>query len=248
MSNIMNNFNRVASSYDKFSYVQKRSGSFIINSLLGNSINKKRILDIGSGTGNLTKLLYHKYNPIELHGIDISPEMIKVARNLKNMCKIDYFCCDLLEFLKSEFDNKYDLIFSNMVFQWEQDSLYDIFFNCYKNLSKEGEFVFSIPLIGTFKELLFENININDFFNISKVIELLSQVGFKCIETSKIEYTMNFTNKISRLKSIKNTGANFIIGQRKKNYSQIKNLLVNNEKNCINCSLTYHIGYFKVVK
>lgn len=81
----------------------------VLNSIYNEVLasDSKRVLDIGFGTGTLTKRLYDR--GLEIYGQDFSGEMIKIAQ--EKMPKAKFFAGDftkdLVDFLK---DNKYDAV------------------------------------------------------------------------------------------------------------------------------------------
>ena len=77
----------------------------------------KSILDIGCGHGNLVFNILEKYNPQKIIGIDISDEILNIARNRVgekglNNCEFIAASSNRLPFK----DQSFDIIVSNMVF------------------------------------------------------------------------------------------------------------------------------------
>lgn len=75
----------------------------------------KTILEIGCGTGYLTKLLHDAYPQAKLTAVDIAPGMIEKAKQRLNDAPITWLCADIEE---AELHETYDLIISNATFQW----------------------------------------------------------------------------------------------------------------------------------
>jgi trans-aconitate methyltransferase len=76
-------------------------------------LSGERILDIGCGTGQLTKSIADSGATVV--GIDASPSMIESARN--NFPNIEFFVADAAEV---SFDEPFDAIFSNAALHWVQ--------------------------------------------------------------------------------------------------------------------------------
>lgn len=76
-----------------------------------NPQNNETILDIGCGTGDLTKKIAELCGKIT--GIDNSNEMIQTAQ--KKYPEISFIHADAKDY---QFDNKFDAIFSNAVLHW----------------------------------------------------------------------------------------------------------------------------------
>lgn len=67
----------------------------------------KTIVDIGCGAGYLTNLIFNKYRPIKMVGIDISKEAIDIAREISPK-NIDYRSMNLMDFeIKEKFELGY---------------------------------------------------------------------------------------------------------------------------------------------
>lgn len=109
MSN--HNFTRISQNYEKTSIVQSSAADILI-SLLDIRKNES-VLDVGCGTGNLTKKIY-KITFGEVTGIDPSDGMIEEAR--KNYGESITFKKGTAEDIREE--NRYDVIFCNSAFQW----------------------------------------------------------------------------------------------------------------------------------
>jgi malonyl-CoA O-methyltransferase len=108
-----------------------------------------RILDIGCGTGYLTKQLADLFPSSKITAIDIAPGMIDIVKSEINRDNIDYICADIEEF---EFTANYDLIISNATFQWlnhPEKTLKKL----YKALNPNSVLCFSTFGEDTFREL-----------------------------------------------------------------------------------------------
>ena len=107
------NFSRYACYYDAYSTVQNLSASDLAAGI-GES-KFKSILDIGCGTGNYTALLRNKFPGARIKALDISGEMIKVAKEKLRGGEIEFIVGDGEALNLRE---KFDLISSNASFQW----------------------------------------------------------------------------------------------------------------------------------
>lgn len=101
-----NGWQSVADSYKKaWVNVTNMFGNEIANRL---KLRDKYILDIATGTGNMIPILY-KQKPFSIKAIDISENMIKLAR--KDYPFIDFYVADIIDLPFDE--NSFDLIISN---------------------------------------------------------------------------------------------------------------------------------------
>ncbi len=143
-------FSRNAKQYDKYANIQKKMGKRLID--LPN-IEKKniKVLEVGCGTGYVTRLLLEKYENISITALDIASGMIDVSKNLldKSKDRVRFIVGDIEDIILEE---KFDLIISNATFQWFND-----FEKTLKKLtsmlSDEGQLCFSTFGEETFNEL-----------------------------------------------------------------------------------------------
>ncbi|MDR1391188.1 MAG: methyltransferase domain-containing protein [Holosporales bacterium] len=201
----MINFSKAAKIYDKHAFVQKTSSDYlaeICKSIL--PISPKSILDIGCGTGFTSLALKKFYTESKYTLCDISKEMIEVAKNKIENCK-----CIPHNAESYEFKSGYDLVVSNLAFQWFNNL--DAFLG--KILHKCKHMSFSILLKNSFEDYknLFKNkgVNIltNDCLSENEIYNLSKGHGNVLFFCSK-EYDMSFDDAISAARYFKNIGAN----------------------------------------
>ncbi|WP_238881494.1 methyltransferase domain-containing protein [Clostridium sp. YIM B02551] len=77
--------------------------------------NPKKIIDIGCGPGNSTKVLKERFPDSYILGIDSSTNMIEAAK--KDYPEIDFKICDASKGL-SNLGDDFDIVFSNACIQW----------------------------------------------------------------------------------------------------------------------------------
>ncbi len=144
---IKKNFSKNANAYDKYANIQKILAEKMSKLLPSRPI--KNILDIGCGTGIFTKVLRDKYKTSHITAVDISPEMIEIAK--KKMDKdVNFEVVDAEEI--DDNNKQFDLIASNATLQWFRNL--DKTLSKYKKmLAKDGIVMFSLfgPL--TYHEL-----------------------------------------------------------------------------------------------
>ncbi|NUL81362.1 MAG: class I SAM-dependent methyltransferase [Armatimonadetes bacterium] len=116
----------------------------------------ERVLELGCGTGNLTE--YFCLNEYDVTGVDISSEMIEIAKNKARAggLAIDYYAQDAAELC---LDAKFDLVFS--VFDslnniTEPDRMAQCFARVAQHLSSNGLFIFDLNTELAFARKMFD--------------------------------------------------------------------------------------------
>lgn len=99
-----------------------------------------KILDVGSGTGLFTSIVFEKYPQAEFTLIDLSDKMLKVAEErFSNFTNFKYINADYTTY---EFEEKFDIVISALSIHHltseQKERLYE---KCYNILNKEGIFI-----------------------------------------------------------------------------------------------------------
>ncbi|MFH1846047.1 MAG: malonyl-ACP O-methyltransferase BioC [Candidatus Omnitrophota bacterium] len=141
------NFSKSAVSYDYHATVQKKCGQMLIEEIGDRPF--RRILEIGCGTGTYTQMLKNTYKDAFITAVDISDDMINVAKNK--------FFDEQISFLSNDgeqlkFKDRFDLITSNASLQWFEDlgGTFEFFNDI---LAENGMVCFSMYGPETFREL-----------------------------------------------------------------------------------------------
>lgn len=205
---IENNFSKYARFYDSYSTIQNFSAQELINQISSNGF--KNILDIGCGTGNFTRLLKNKFPQAKITAIDLSKEMLNIAKEKLTGRTIKFLHADGERFKTG---NKFDLISSNATFQWFQGLDKDL--KRYQQLLKKAGLI----LFSTFGPLTFYelhealqnpreesfSISASEFIGKEK-LELMLKGLFKAAQVRQHIYTEKYDSLGDLLKKIKYTG------------------------------------------
>jgi tRNA (cmo5U34)-methyltransferase len=145
IDNIKDRFNLVAQKYDNqrrffipcYDDYYQTSISFL--SSIKSDFNS--ILDLGAGTGLLTKFLYDKYPNAKYTLVDISDQMMDIAK--QRFANMDNFNFQITDYSKGlPTNNQYDLIASALsIHHLDNDSKSFLYSNIYKNLPENGYFI-----------------------------------------------------------------------------------------------------------
>ncbi|OVE85403.1 class I SAM-dependent methyltransferase [Natronolimnobius baerhuensis] len=97
--------------------------------------NDERILDLGCGTGELTRAISSE--AADVVGVDTSPEMLETARESDPECS--FVCMDAREL---SFETHFDAVFSNAMLHWILDADQNqVLQNVHDVLASGGRFV-----------------------------------------------------------------------------------------------------------
>ncbi|AIE59856.1 malonyl-ACP O-methyltransferase BioC [Bacillus methanolicus] len=144
-------FSKQAKTYDEYANVQKKMAKKLFDSLPKMMCEQKMdILEIGCGTGFLTKLLNEAFPKARITAVDLAPGMIEVAQERMNNKECITFLCGDIE--EMTIDGSYDFIVSNATFQW-LNNLDTVINRLCSLLKPDGRLLFSTFGNKTFQEL-----------------------------------------------------------------------------------------------
>lgn len=197
--------------------------------------NPADILEIGCGTGNLTKLINETYPDSKLYVFDKSSSMINFCqKHLKNKNNF-YFVADAE---KKLFKKKFDLLFSNMTIQWLKNIEQSLL-----QILKSSQYVaLSLPTKGTLKSWidLYEKEGLQSPVLNFPTITMLNEIFQKNTKNYEIKtetIIQYFNNSIDFIRHFKKIGS-YYSSYNKKNtlYKIIK-------KYPDSIDITYQISY-----
>lgn len=146
---VRHRFSASTPTYDTNAHVQNAVAAKLLR-LIPSSDTVNHILEVGCGTGALTRHLLNQFPQASMDAVDISPRMIEAAsRNFPAASNIRWHVADARSFRGK---NSYDLITSNCALHWI-DPLLEGLHNLVRQLVPGGYFTFSIMLEGTLQEL-----------------------------------------------------------------------------------------------
>ena len=222
--------------YDENAKIQKRMAerlaSFISNT------SPKTILEVGCGTGFLTKHIVEKCKFVIYKTVDIVEECREYIENINP--QILFTSADIEEYLKNT-EEKYDLIISNASLQWIED--FEGIVNTLKNrLNPNGELIFSTFGNENFREIYHITGASLEYFSVNELQGLFPQANI-----NPEIHIMAFDTPKDVLKHLQLTGVNAI-----ENTLWTKKDLIKFENGYKNlCSkrptLTYNPVYIKIL-
>lgn len=209
---VARSFSRAAKSYDTFAGLQR---DVAIETVALVEHAPERILDIGCGTGNVTRELARLYPKADIFAADLSHAMVETTRNNAGDCK-GFVAADFegIPFQEGTFNT----IISSLAYQWTKD-LTKAMAEAYRVLTPGGSFIFSTLGPETFKELravrtelhktsgrdgLAPSMNFSSSEVLSKAIKT---VGFEIKLMRSEEVRREYRNLFALLKALKGIGA-----------------------------------------
>ena len=116
------------------------------------------VLDIGSGTGLFSSFLLNKYPDAKITMIDLSDDMIKIAKERFHANKdFNYIVADYTDYI---FGEKYDILISSLsIHHLSHDDKRKLYQKCYDMLNDNGYFI-NADLVSSPSEHI-EKVNLN---------------------------------------------------------------------------------------
>ncbi len=216
---ISDNFSRSAKHYEKIATFQK----FLADELFINAkdLSPKNILDLGCGTGYLTRKLAQQFKDSNIVAVDIAPGMIKHAKAKNQNLNIWYVIHDCEKLPKL---GTFDLIVSNASIQWMD--LKKLLASIKKNISKDGVFIFHTFGPNNLKELKAAGFKRNKFPSKEEIIKIFKK-HFKKVTIHRSVHIEKFKNIQSLVNYLKDLGANTPTLAGKTNIKKLKEVLRN---------------------
>ena len=175
-------FSKISGIYDPFfgKWIKKMQGKVI---RIAGVKNNSKILDAGCGTGNLLRYLEDYKKKLNLYGIDISKEMLEIAREKLEKSKLYLQSAEKLKFE----DNFFNYIFSTDAFHhyYNPDKVMK---NFYRILKKNGKLLVADFNFGGFFNKLFHMIEPgnNQTYSPLEFRKLFKKHGFREIKQRKV--------------------------------------------------------------
>lgn len=152
---VRRSFDRAAASYDRVAVLQREVGARLLERLDYIRLQPAIVVDVGAGTGHLSKALAQRYKGAQIVALDLAPNMLRTARRhaglLARLRRAQTFVCGDAERLPLA-KGSADLVFSNVTLQW-CNNLDAVFSEFRRVLKPGGLLLFSTFGPDTLKEL-----------------------------------------------------------------------------------------------
>jgi len=208
-------FDRAALDYDRVAVLQREVGSRLLERLDYIRLQPYTIVDIGSGTGHLSKALAQRYKQAQTTALDLAPKMLLAARRnagtLARLLRRQSFVCADAERLPLA-DQSVDMIFSNLTLQW--CGALDGVFSEFRRIIRPGGLVmFSSFGPDTLKELrdswaaVDNAVHVNAFIDMHDIGDALLRGGFADPVMDAERFTLTYPDVRMLMRELKLLGA-----------------------------------------
>ena len=199
---IKRQFEKSMKDYDKNAVVQDWTASKMLDELIKYDDYFENILELGSGTGLLTRKIAQLLKYKNFFANDLVEESkICVQKFIPNA---NFLCGNALKIRPSK---KFDLIISNAVFQWfnRPDKAVQILKLL---LNQNGILSFSTFSLENFKEIKEITGLSLEYKSKEEIEKILAKNGFEIIYSKTFRHVLKFNTPLELLAHMKNTGVN----------------------------------------
>lgn len=199
---IKKQFEKSMNNYDKNATVQDLMASKMLIELSKVSTDFETILELGSGTGLLTKRIAKHLKFSNFYANDlVEKSKLYVQKTIPNTT---FFTGNAL---KIKTPKKADLIISNAMFQWF-DNLEKSIEILKNSLNNNGILAFSTFTPSNFKEITEITGLTLQYKTIEEITKILTRKGFEIIYCESFYEELKFKTPLELLAHMKNTGVN----------------------------------------
>ncbi len=206
---VQHNFSKAAPHYDTWAVPQKAVAARL-GSMPPASFKAEAILELGCGTGCLTRLLYQRFHPRLLTAIDSARGMIDACRKQCTFQSETEFLHTTAETYRS--GRVFDLAASSFSFQWFTDKK-TVLENTRRHLAEKGLLALAVPMPGSLRELaesyreaLGASIPALDLPDAAAYVKLCEKAGFSPISFEHAVMPFFYESARSALKALHHTG------------------------------------------
>ena len=204
-------FERASAGYEAAAGLQARVATELLERLTAFDFAPRVVLDLGAGTGRVTRELKRRYPRALVIALDLSPGMLREARrNQRLLRRFARLCADALRLpLRAA---SVDLVFSSLVLQW-CEPLEQALAEVRRVMKPDGFFAFSTFGPDTLKELRAAwaqadgLTHVNRFLDLHDVGDALTRSGLAepVLDVDRIE--LAYPDALTLMRDLKAIGA-----------------------------------------
>lgn len=204
-------FDRASSRYEAAAGLQARVSDELLERLGAFAFSPRVVLDLGCGTGRVTRELRRRYRGALVVALDLAPGMLREARRHSSFWRrFERLCADAQRLPLKE--ASVDLVFSSLMLQW-CEPLDEALAEVRRVLKPGGFFAFSTFGPDTLCELraawaeIDEHSHVNRFIDMHDVGDALARAGFAepVLDVDRIE--LGYPDALTLMRDLKAIGA-----------------------------------------
>jgi len=201
-------FSAAAKTYDRHARPQEALARSVISMLP--EFRPRKILELGAGTGKLTRLLIEQFPQVPIDAVDVAEKMVLHSRAAFHAHpQVTWIHADAQTYWSEE---PYPLIASSAALHWVP-SLRKTFCNIFQCLETDGLFVLGMMLNGTLRELrALRNLIVphkpspDTLANYDETLQALHAAGFRILHQIHREEQLVYESAESFLRAIHEQG------------------------------------------
>jgi len=211
-------FDRASASYESAAGLQARVAAELLERLAVFAFEPRVVLDLGAGTGRVTRELKRRYRGALVIALDLAPGMLREARRHQQWWRrFERVCADALRLPLA--DASVDVVFSSLMLQW-CEPLDTALAECRRVLKPDGFFAFSTFGPDTLHELRgawasADGYNhVNHFVDVHEVGDALVRAGLMepVLDVDRVE--VSYPDALSLMRDLKAIGAHNVTAGR----------------------------------
>lgn len=175
-------FNKTAETYERHAKTAREVGEYLIERLRPLNLQPERILDLGAGTGKLSRDLLKLYPKARIYCIDLSENRLRFAKGKRKWFRQQHYITADMHTLPFRAES-FDLVISNLAWYWA-DHLHQAIYEAKRVLKVGGKLMFSTLGPDTLRELResfassSNEPHINTFLDMHDIGDALLKAGF----------------------------------------------------------------------